>query len=108
MASIDARDEAAQVPLVVIACPTGAMASDFEANMEYVVDYHKRNGSVPTDRAWWFECQQKRISHNVMGKKHMATVEMAYGPVKAAILGGWKGAWPTGQEPQGLNFRYSH
>lgn len=86
MSSIKARDEA---PLV---CPSGPMASDFEANLEYVVDYHKRNGSVPTDRAWWLECQQKRISHNVMGKKHMATVEMAYGPVKAAILGGWKGS----------------
>ena len=107
MTSIKARDEAAQVraPLV---CPSGPMASDWHANLEYVVDSHKRNGSVPADRAWWFECQQKRVSHNVMEPEHMATVAMAYAPVKAAILGGWKGAWPVGQEPLGLNFRYSH
>ena len=85
---------------LAIACPTGDMASNFEANLAYVDDYHKRHGSMPPDRAWWLGCHQKRISYGVMGKKHMAAVRAASGPVRASIMDGWKGAWPVGQEPQ--------
>ena len=87
---------------LAIACPTGAMASDFEANLAYVDDYHKRHGSMPPDREWWLGCHQKRISYGVMGRKHMVAVRAASGPVRESIMGGWKGAWPVGQEPQGL------
>ena len=86
---------------LAIACPTGDMASNFEANLAYVDDYHKRHGSMPPDRAWWLGCHQKRISYGVMGRKHMAAVSAASGPVRASIMGGWKGAWPVGQEPPG-------
>ena len=85
---------------LAIACPTGDMASNFEANLAYVDDYHKRHGSMPPDRAWWLGCHQKRISYGVMGWKHMAAVRAASGPVRASIMDGWKGAWPVGQEPQ--------
>ena len=85
---------------LAIACPTGDMASNFEANLAYVDDYHKRHGSMPPDRAWWLGCHQKRISYGVMGRKHMAAVRAASGPVRASIMDGWKGAWPVGQEPQ--------
>ena len=85
---------------LAIACPTGDMASNFEANLAYVDDYHKRHGSMPPDRAWWLGCHQKRISYGVMGSKHMAAVRAASGPVRASIMDGWKGAWPVGQEPQ--------
>ena len=87
---------------LAIACPTGAMASDFEANLAYVDDYHKRHGSMPPDREWWLGCHQKRISYGVMGRKHMVAVRAASGPVRDSIMGGWKGAWPVGQEPQGI------
>ena len=105
-ASADAAAAAAAGPQVggalalAIACPTGDMASNFEANLAYVDDYHKRHGSMPPDRAWWLGCHQKRISYGVMGKKHMAAVRAASGPVRASIMDGWKGAWPVGQEPQ--------
>ena len=85
---------------LAIACPTGDMASNFEANLAYVDDYHKRHGSMPPDRAWWLGCHQKRISYGVMGWKHRAAVRAASGPVRASIMDGWKGAWPVGQEPQ--------
>ena len=85
---------------LAIACPTGDMASNFEANLAYVDDYHKRHGSMPPDRAWWLGCHQKRISYGGMGWKHMAAVRAASGPVRASIMDGWKGAWPVGQEPQ--------
>ena len=87
---------------LAIACPTGAMASDFEANLAYVDDYHKRHGAMPPDREWWLGCHQKRISYGVMGRKHMVAVRAASGPVRDSIMGGWKGAWPVGQEPQGI------
>ena len=32
----------------------------------------------------------------------MVAVRAASGPVRESIMGGWKGAWPVGQEPQGL------
>ena len=85
---------------LAIACPTGDMASNFEANLAYVDDYHKRHGSMPPDRAWWLGCHQKRISYGVIGWKHLAAVRAASGPVRASIMDGWKGAWPVGQEPQ--------
>lgn len=74
------------------------MASDFEANLAYVDDYHKRHGSMPPDREWWLGCHQKRISYGVMGGKHMVAVRAASGPVGASITGGWKGC--LGQCPR--------
>ena len=102
MASIDARK--------ALVCPTGAMASDWDANMAYVDDYHTRNGSMPADRAWWLGCQQKRVSYDVMEPSHTAAVRLASAPVRESIMGGWKGSWPVGQEPLASQRhpRYSH